>query len=151
MSTLDTLDQNIVCDDALFTPWVKADAIIGNPPFLGGNRMRAELGNEYVEQIYKKFSEVKGQVDFCTYWFRKAIENIEKTTRVGLVGTNSITQNVSRKASLDYVIKNGGYIHEAISSQEWSGDAVVHVSIVKTNTFTNQPVNFTNCIANWIN
>ena len=33
---LDTLDQNIVCTDALFTDWVKADAIIGNPPFLGG-------------------------------------------------------------------------------------------------------------------
>lgn len=33
---LDTLDKNIVCQDALFTDWVKADAIIGNPPFLGG-------------------------------------------------------------------------------------------------------------------
>jgi hypothetical protein len=33
---LDTLDQNIRCQDALFTEWPKADAIIGNPPFLGG-------------------------------------------------------------------------------------------------------------------
>ncbi len=30
---LDTLDSNIICADALFTDWQKADAIIGNPPF----------------------------------------------------------------------------------------------------------------------
>ena len=41
---LDTLDKNIVCADALFTNWVKADAIIGNPPFLGGKHMRINAG-----------------------------------------------------------------------------------------------------------
>ena len=97
---LDTLDQNIVCDDALFTPWVKADAIIGNPPFLGGRELRKELGDDYTEKVYEQFSEVKGQVDFCAYWFRKAEDNLETNGRAGLVGTNSISQNTSRKASL---------------------------------------------------
>jgi hypothetical protein len=36
----------------------------------------------------------------------------------------------SRSASLDYVVQNDGYIHEAISTQVWSGEAKVHVSIV---------------------
>jgi hypothetical protein len=31
---LDNLDANILCADALFTPWPEVDAIIGNPPFL---------------------------------------------------------------------------------------------------------------------
>ncbi len=127
---LDTLDNNIVCKDALFTPWVKADAIIGNPPFLGGRELRKELGDEYTEKIYEQFKEVKGQVDFCTYWFRKAVDNLDINGRSGLVGTNSISQNVSRKASLDYLVEQGGYIHEAISTQVWSGKANVHVSIV---------------------
>ena len=39
---LDTLDDNIVCKDALFSDWVKADAIIGNPPFLGGKHRLEE-------------------------------------------------------------------------------------------------------------
>ena len=127
---LDTLDSNIVCQDALFTPWVKANAIIGNPPFLGGKRLRSELGDEYTEKIYKKFNDVKGQPDFCTLWFRKANDTIDTNGRVGLVGSNSISQNTSRTASLDYVVEKGGYIHEAISSQVWSGEANVHVSIV---------------------
>ncbi|MEM7557442.1 MAG: type IIL restriction-modification enzyme MmeI, partial [Cyanobacteria bacterium P01_A01_bin.84] len=50
-----------------------------------------------------------------------------------LVGTNSISQGKSRKATLDYVTDNSGHIHEAISTQVWSGEAKVHVSIVNWN------------------
>ncbi|WP_319418895.1 DNA methyltransferase [Pleurocapsa sp. FMAR1] len=141
---LDTLDNNIVCQDALFTSWVKADAIIGNPPFLGGKNIRRDLGDEYVEKVFKQFPNVK-DVDFCSYWFRLAHDNICRgdsrialtsetaltpAGRVGLVGTNSISQGKSRKATLDYVTNEGGHIHEAISTQPWSGEAKVHVSIV---------------------
>ncbi len=127
---LDTLDQNIVCQDALFTQWPKADAIVGNPPFLGGKKLRSELGDEYTEKIYQAFPEVKGQPDFCVFWFRKAAGHLGEGQRGGLVGTNSISQNVSRKASLEFIESKGGFIHDAISTQKWSGDAVVHVSIV---------------------
>ena len=107
---LDTLDENIVCQDALFTEWVKADAIIGNPPFLGGRRMRAGLGDDYVEKIFSTFPEVKDAIDFGAYWFRLAHECIGIDGRAGLVGTNSISQGKSRAASLDYILQNGGYI-----------------------------------------
>jgi type II restriction/modification system DNA methylase subunit YeeA len=62
---LDTLDQNIVCRDALFEEWFPADAIIGNPPFLGGKSYASELGDEYVEKVFRKFPCVKDSVDFC--------------------------------------------------------------------------------------
>lgn len=127
---LDTLDENIVCRDALFSEWVKADAIVGNPPFLGGYRLRQELGDDYAEKVFDKFSDVKAQVDFCSYWFRLAHRSISDKGRVGLVGTNTISQGNTRKAGLDYITQNGGIIHEAVSSQRWSGKAVVHVSIV---------------------
>ncbi|MGD1907353.1 MAG: class I SAM-dependent DNA methyltransferase, partial [Leptolyngbyaceae cyanobacterium] len=127
---LDTLDNNIVCKDALFTDWPKADAIIGNPPFLGGKHMRLAIGDEYIERIFQRFPEVKDSVDFCSYWFRIAHDQIENDGRAGLVGTNSISQGKARIAALDYVTVNGGIIHEAISTQPWSGEAKVHVSIV---------------------
>ena len=126
---LDTLDQNIVCTDALFTDWVKADAIIGNPPFLGGKRMRLNLGDDYIDRVFAKFPDVKDSVDFCSYWFRIAHDNLDENGRAGLVATNSISQGKSRAASLDYIAQNGGYIHDAVSTQEWSGEASVHVSI----------------------
>ena len=127
---LDTLDKNIIREDALFSDWVKADAIIGNPPFLGGKKLRSKLGDEYTNKVYTQFPEVKGQPDFCVFWFRKAADNLGENGRAGLVGTNSISQVSGKKASLDYIVSKGGIIHSAISTQKWSGDAAVFVSIV---------------------
>ena len=127
---LDSLDQNILCQDALFTDWPRADAIIGNPPFLGGKHARLALGDEYMERVFARFSDVKDSVDFCSYWFRKAHDHIDENGRAGLVGTNSISQGKSRTASLDYIVQNSGFIYEAISTQPWSGEANVHVSLV---------------------
>ncbi|MBE9178160.1 class I SAM-dependent DNA methyltransferase [Oculatella sp. LEGE 06141] len=127
---LDTLDQNIECKDALFNEWVKADAIIGNPPFLGGKHMRIAIGDEYIDRVFNRFPDVRDSVDFCAYWFRLAHDLIQETNgRAGLVGTNSISQGKSRTASLGYITQNNGYIHEAVSTQVWSGEANVHVSI----------------------
>ncbi|MGG6267539.1 DNA methyltransferase [Leptolyngbya sp. AN10] len=127
---LDTLDNNIVCADALFTDWVKADAIIGNPPFLGGKNARKALGDDYMDRVFAKFPGIKDSVDFCSYWFRRTHDALDEGGRAGLVGTNSISQGKTRAASLDYITQNGGHIHTAISSQPWSGEAAVHVSIV---------------------
>ena len=127
---LDNLDNNIRVADALFTPWPEADAYVGNPPFLGGKHMRLNLGDEYVERVFQRFPEVRDSVDFCTYWFRLAQDNLKQNGRAGLVATNSIRHGKSRRASLDYIRDNGGHIHSAISTQPWSGEANVHVSIV---------------------
>jgi hypothetical protein len=127
---LDNLDANITVADALFTPWPEADAYVGNPPFLGGKRMRAELGDNYTERIYKRFPEQANFTDFCTHWFRLAHQNLRPGKRAGLVGSNTIRRGFSRKASLDYICNNGGFICNAVSSQPWAGEAKVHVSIV---------------------
>jgi SAM-dependent methyltransferase len=148
---LDTLDQNIVCQDALFTEWPKANAIIGNPPFLGGNRVRQVLGDEYSEKIFARFPKVKSQVDFCCYWFRLAHENSSKNERVGLVGTNTISQGNTRIASLDYITQNGGYLHDAISTQKWSGDAKVYVSLVNWQYHKSQELYLDNTLVKKIN
>src|SRR5206468_2017440 len=54
---LDNLDKNIVCADALFAEWPKADAIIGNPPYLGAKRMKPEYGADYVNKVRKAYPE----------------------------------------------------------------------------------------------
>ena len=35
--------------------WPAADVIVGNPPFLGGKRMRSELGDKYVDDLFKLY------------------------------------------------------------------------------------------------
>ncbi|GGN25704.1 DNA modification methyltransferase [Lentzea pudingi] len=127
---LENLDANFIAADALFTPWPKADAIVGNPPYLGRRKMAEELGTDYTQRLAAEFPTVGGVSDFVCYWFPLTHDNLPPGGRAGLVATNSIRQNESRAVSLDYVVDHGGIIYDAVSSKPWSGDAVVHVSIV---------------------
>ncbi|PWR11118.1 class I SAM-dependent DNA methyltransferase [Micromonospora sicca] len=124
------LDRTIVAADALFTEWPNVNAIIGNPPYLGRRRMAEELGSEYTQRLAEAFPSVAGVSDFVCYWFPLVQDRLPEGGRAGLVATKTIRENHSREASLDYVIDNGGVIFDAVSSQPWSGDAIVNVSIV---------------------
>ncbi len=126
---LDNLDQNIVCADALFTDWPAADAIVGNPPFLGGQKIRKELGADYLDELQSRMS-FDGIVDMACYWFRRAHDRLPEGGRSGLVATSGIRVGKAKTAALDYIVDNGGTIVNAVSSQEWPGIAAVNVSMV---------------------
>jgi hypothetical protein len=127
---LDNMNENILFADALFTEWKSADVIIGNPPYQSKNKMQEEYGIEYMNKLWDAYEEVPGRADYCVYWYYKAHKELKEGGYAGLVGTNTIRQNYSREGSLDYIVNNDGVIFNAISSQPWSGDAVVFVSIV---------------------
>ncbi len=114
--------------DALRVAWPQSSVIVGNPPFHGDRNLRGLLGGDYVEWLKNEFH--CGIKDHCVYWFRKANDHLEPGQRAGLVGTNSISQNRARSASLNYVVENGGVITNAVSTQDWPGEANVDVSIV---------------------
>jgi hypothetical protein len=127
---LDNMDKNILCQDALLNPWPEFSVVIGNPPYQGKNNTKVEMDSAYIAKVRKHFPDVPGRADFCVYWFRKAHELMKKGQRAGLVGTNTIRQNYSREGGLDYIVSNDGVITDAVSTQVWSGEAAVYVSIV---------------------
>ncbi|MGI8910884.1 MAG: class I SAM-dependent DNA methyltransferase [Rubrobacteraceae bacterium] len=112
--------------------WPEADVIVGNPPFLGGNRIRAELGGEYVEELFRLYeSRVPAFADLVCYWFERAREQVESGTarRVGLLATNSIRGGANRRVLQR--IKQTGDIFFAKSDEDWIlNGAAVRVSMV---------------------
>lgn len=112
--------------------WPPVDVIIGNPPFLGDKKMRAELGDKYVDDLRNLYADrIPGQSDLVCYWFEKARAMIEggKAKRIGLLATNSIRGGADRKV-LER-IKETGDIFWAYSDREWVLDgAAVNVSMV---------------------
>lgn len=139
---LDNLDRNIVCEDALFAEWPEVNAIVGNPPFLGGLKIRSELGPAYLQELQGRYPGVNGRADLCAYWFRRAHDHLGDGGRAGLVATNTIREGNTREAATDYVVERGGTITNAVSSQPWPGVAVVNVSMVnwiKTGTAAATP------------
>lgn len=112
--------------------WPAVDVILGNPPFLGGSKMRRELGDEYVEALWKLYDgKVARTSDLVVYWFERAWEQIQngKAKRVGLLSTQSIRSPINRKV-LEKISNNGG-IFLAWSDRPWVLDgAAVRVSMI---------------------
>lgn len=134
---LKPLDQ-IECRDAILNEdgsapvWPKADAIVGNPPFLGDKKMLRELGSSYVHSLRHLFEgKLPRGVDLCCYWLEKARETVVAgmAARVGLVATNSIRSGANRRV-LDRISQQTP-IFDAWSDEDWVNEgAAVRVSLI---------------------
>jgi hypothetical protein len=127
-------DALLTCVDgkAVEAAWPKADAVVGNPPFLGDKKFRSELGDTYTDTLRKTYEgRVPGGADLVCYWFDKARAQIAagELTAAGLVSTNSIRGGANRKV-LD-AIEQSTRIFEAWGDEAWVNEgAAVRVSLV---------------------
>ncbi len=112
--------------------WPEADVIVGNPPFLGGKKLRAQLGLAYVNNLYVLYGgSIPKRADLVCYWFERAREYIaqHRTGRAGLLATQAIRMGDSNMV-LER-IKQDGDIFMAWSDRPWVLDgAAVRVSMV---------------------
>lgn len=127
---LDDLDANFQTDNAVTAPWPAFDVCIGNPPYLGAKNMLKEKTPNEIAALRRAYPDIAGTSDYVSFWFRKTHDLMPEGARAGLVGTANIRSGDTRKNTLNYIVDNGGVIFEAFSSQPWSGDASVEVSIV---------------------
>ena len=134
LSKLESIENR----DALLNPdgteavWPEADAIIGNPPFLGGKRLRDGLGDDTVERLFAAYrGRVPAEADFVCYWVEKAWQAVRDTAgrRAGLVTTNSIRGGANRRVLEP--IAAAGALREAWADEPWVLEgAAVRVSMV---------------------
>ncbi len=138
--------DNIECRDALMmqtvrpdgtadwveATWPEADAIIGNPPFLGDKLMIGSLGEPYAVALRRLFlGQLPGGADLVCYWFAKSSRAIRegRSKIAGLVATNSIRGGANRVV-LDSIARFQQII-EAWSDEAWTVEgASVRVSLV---------------------
>ena len=73
--------------------WPEAEVEIGNPPFLGGSKVRGELGDKYANALFSMYDDrIPALADLVCYWFEKARKLIEtqQLHRVGLLVQSSV-------------------------------------------------------------
>ena len=130
--------DNIQLRDAILNPdgtepeWPEADAIVGNPPFLGGGKKRAVLGDNYFDELDCLYrGRIPAGVDLVGYWFLKSLDLVRdgRIQRAGLVATNSIRQPGNRKVL--ETITQEARIFNAWSDESWINEgASVRVSLI---------------------
>lgn len=105
------------------------DCILGNPPFLGGQKISGSFGDPFLECIKYQFAPI-GAVDLVTYFFRRNFTLIKQGGFQSLISTNTIAQGSAREDGLDVIVKQGGTINHAVKSMKWPGIAAVEVALV---------------------
>lgn len=106
------------------------DAVVGNPPFMGGRLVGRRLGEAYQEYLKHIRNHIPGSPDFCAFFFLRAKQITAETACFGLIATKSLAETGSRVVSLDQLVAQGSTIYRANANVIWPGKASVVVSII---------------------
>ncbi len=102
------------------------DAIIGNPPFLGGKKITGALGTAYRNYLLHGIGHsVRGNADLVAYFLLRAHELLNGRGQAGLIATNTLAQGDTREVGLDQLTAAGVTIKAAIKSEPWPSKGAV--------------------------
>ncbi|WBA09632.1 Eco57I restriction-modification methylase domain-containing protein [Salinivibrio kushneri] len=105
------------------------DAIVGNPPFIGGKKISSNFGESYRSYLVSDYSKgKKGTADFVVYFFLQSFRLLSKGSSMGLIASKTIAEGETRKLGLESILNQGGTIYSASPSIVWPGKATVFVS-----------------------
>jgi hypothetical protein len=107
------------------------DAFVGNPPFLGGQRITGVMGTAYREWLVERLAEGRrGSADLVAYFFLRAWRLLREGGGFGLLAVNTIAEGDTRQVGLEAMVKAGAVIHAAYPNERWPGSASVFISRV---------------------
>lgn len=108
------------------------DAIIGNPPFLGGTKISPAMGSNIRDWLVHRLANgVVGKVDLVAYFIVRAFRLLNPGGTIGLIATNSIAQGATRESSLDPLVDAGFTLTRAVRSMSWpTGGPKLAISII---------------------
>jgi hypothetical protein len=107
------------------------DAIVGNPPFQGGQKITGALGNQYRDYLVEWLANgARGSADLVAYFYLRASSLLRPGGGFGLIATNTLAQGDTREVGLDQLMDAGWIVHRAISSEPWPGGANLEMATV---------------------
>jgi hypothetical protein len=107
------------------------DAFIGNPPFLGGQKITGAMGTAFREFLVETIAGgMRGSADFVSYFFLRTYSLLSDRGLFGLIAVNTIAEGDTRDVGLGQLLKAGGQIVAAYPNEVWPGTANVVTSRV---------------------
>lgn len=107
------------------------DAVVMNPPFLGGKLISRSSGASYREYLVRSLgNSVTGNTDLCAFFLLRAFSIVSSDGSVGSLATDSIGQGDTRATGLAQLLDGGAVIHRAWQSRPWPGAARVRIAML---------------------
>ena len=106
------------------------DVFVGNPPFIGGRKIKEALGERFQNWLQTRFSDSSANADLCAFFFLHCFQLLRTGGSLGLIATNTIAQGDTRSSGMRWICLNGGTIYAARKRYKWPGVAAVVVSVV---------------------
>lgn len=107
------------------------DAIVGNPPFMGGQHITGNFGTVYRDYLVNYLADgMKGSADLVVYFYLRVFSLLCRDGDFGLIACNTIAQGTSRQVGLERMVKAAGTIYSAYPDMPWPGVAGVAISPV---------------------
>ena len=101
------------------------DAIVGNPPFLGGQKLTGACGTAYREYLVRWVANgARGSADLLAYFLLVANRILNSRGQAGLIGTNTMELGDTGEVGLDQISGNGAPIRAAVKSADWQTRSV---------------------------
>ena len=102
------------------------NAVVGNPPFMGGKKLTGYFGENYRNFIVQQVADgKKGVADLCVFFFLRTIRLLGNAGCSGLVVTSSLIEGDTREVGLDRLSAIGVDLYSAFGSRAWPGKASV--------------------------
>src|SRR6185295_7598531 len=120
------------------------DAIIGNPPFKGGQKLTGIFGDEYREYLVTYLGRgQRGSADLVAYFFLRMASLLKTGGHFGLIATNTIAQGDTREVGLDQLVSelhpDRVVLTRAVPSRPWPGEASLEVAHVYGRSIREHP------------
>lgn len=107
------------------------DAIVGNPPFLGGKKISGALGDEYLAWLATWDGHgVKGHADLAARFALRAGAVVGRRGQVGYVSTNTLLEGDTLEIGLLQLERAGWRLRRGTSPHAWPS-ASANLSVVE--------------------
>jgi hypothetical protein len=107
------------------------DAMMGNPPFVGGRRMRGAIGDAMMTWLKVTWPHSSMNADYCAFFYLRAASLLRARGSFGFLGTKTIGQGDTARTGLSYLAdKMSCTVRYALSFFVWPGTASVVAALV---------------------
>lgn len=107
------------------------DAVIGNPPFLGGKRISSANGDGFLNYLQEVWPFTTKNVDLCGYFHLVAASVLTRTSgHYGFISTEKVLVGDSKTHCLNEIENEFGIFTNILDHQKWPGSASVFIALI---------------------